>query len=83
MIADRLTYSKQNIPHYYVTVQVEVDNLLALRAKLNKHSTSKISVNDMVIKAASMAAVKVPQTNSSWMDDFVRQFKNVNMSVAI
>ena len=83
VIAERLTYSKQNIPHYYVTVQVSVDNLLKLRAKLNKHSGSKISVNDMVIKAASLAATNVPETNSSWMDDFVRQFTNVNMSVAV
>ena len=83
VIAQRLTHSKQNIPHYYVTVQVQVDSLMALRAKLNKHSASKISVNDMVIKAASLAAIKVPQTNSSWMDDFVRQFTNVNMSVAV
>lgn len=83
VIAERLTYSKQNIPHYYVTVQVSVDRLLQLRAKLNKHSGSKISVNDMVIKAASLAATKVPETNSSWMDDFVRQFTNVNMSVAV
>ena len=83
VIAERLTYSKQNIPHYYVTVQVQVDALLALRAKLNKHSTSKISVNDMVIKAASLAAINVPATNSSWMDDFVRQFSNVNMSIAV
>lgn len=60
-----------------------MDNLLALRAKLNKHSTSKISVNDMVIKACSLAAKNVPETNSSWMGDFVREFKNVNMSVAV
>lgn len=78
-----MTHSKQNIPHYYVTVQVQMDNLLALRGKLNKHSSSKISVNDMVIKAASLAATNVPETNSSWMGDFVRQFKNVNMSVAV
>lgn len=83
VIADRLTYSKQNIPHYYVTVSVEVDKLLALRGKLNKHASSKISVNDMVIKAASLASTKVPQTNSQWMDDFVRQFTNVNMCVAV
>ena len=66
VIAERLTYSKQNIPHYYVTVQVQMDKLMALRGKLNKHSSSKISVNDMVIKAASLAATKVPATNSSW-----------------
>ena len=83
VIAERLTYSKQNIPHYYVTVSVTMDKLIALRGRLNKHSTSKISVNDMVIKAASLACTNVPETNSSWMDDYVRQFKNVNMSVAV
>ena len=57
VIADRLSYSKQNIPHYYVTVAVSVDNLIKLRAKLNTVSKSKISVNDMVIKAASLASV--------------------------
>lgn len=60
IIAQRLTLSKDTIPHYYVTVECEVDKLLALRAKLNAHSESKISVNDMVIKAASLASVKVP-----------------------
>jgi pyruvate dehydrogenase E2 component (dihydrolipoamide acetyltransferase) len=83
VIADRLSYSKQNIPHYYVTVAVSVDNLIKLRAKLNNVAKSKISVNDMVIKAASMACVKVPDTNSSWMGDFIRRFKNVSMSVAV
>ena len=83
VIAERLTHSKQNIPHYYVTVSVNVDKLLALRGKLNKASSSKISVNDMVMKAASIAALKVPATNSSWQGDFVRQFNNVNMSFAV
>lgn len=66
VIAERLTFSKQNIPHYYVTVSVNVDKLLALRAKLNSASSSKISVNDLVMKAAALAALKVPETNSSW-----------------
>lgn len=66
VIAERLTHSKQNIPHYYVTVAVNVDKLLTLRGKLNKVSGSKISVNDLVMKAASIAALKVPATNSSW-----------------
>jgi pyruvate dehydrogenase E2 component (dihydrolipoamide acetyltransferase) len=83
IIADRLSYSKQNIPHYYVTIAVSVDNLIKLRARLNNVSKTKISVNDMVIKAASMASVKVPETNASWMGDFIRRFKNINMSVAI
>ena len=83
VIAERLTFSKQNIPHYYVTVSVSVDKLLALRARLNKVSASKISVNDLVMKASAMASIKVPQTNSSWQGDFVRQFDNVNMCIAV
>jgi pyruvate dehydrogenase E2 component (dihydrolipoamide acetyltransferase) len=83
VIADRLTFSKQNIPHYYVTVQVSVDNLMTMRAKLNKVSEVKLSVNDFVIKAASMASIKVPATNSSWHQEFIRQFKNVNMCFAV
>lgn len=72
VIADRLTYSKQNIPHYYVSYSMQVDNLMKLRAKLNKVSATKLSVNDFVIKAASMAAIKVPETNSSWMTEYIR-----------
>jgi pyruvate dehydrogenase E2 component (dihydrolipoamide acetyltransferase) len=83
VIAERLSFSKQNIPHYYVTVSVNVDNLLKLRGKLNNVSKTKISVNDMVIKAAALASVKVPEANSSWQGDFVRRYNNVNMSVAI
>jgi pyruvate dehydrogenase E2 component (dihydrolipoamide acetyltransferase) len=83
VIADRLSFSKQTIPHYYVSIDVEVDRLLALRAKLNKHSASKISVNDMIIKASSLAALKVPETNSSWQQDYIRVYKNVDMSVAV
>jgi pyruvate dehydrogenase E2 component (dihydrolipoamide acetyltransferase) len=83
VIAERLTFSKQNIPHYYVTISVSVDELLKIRARLNKVASSKISVNDMVIKAASLAATKVPETNSQWMDSHTRQFKHVNMCVAV
>jgi pyruvate dehydrogenase E2 component (dihydrolipoamide acetyltransferase) len=83
VIADRLSYSKQNIPHYYVTVSVHVDALMKLRARLNAVAKSKISINDMVIKAASLASVKVPETNSSWMGEHIRRYRNVNMSVAV
>ena len=83
VIAKRLTESKQQIPHYYVSIESEVDKLLSLRAKLNKIATQKISVNDMVVKAAALAAIKVPECNSSWQGDFIRQYKNVDMSVAV
>jgi pyruvate dehydrogenase E2 component (dihydrolipoamide acetyltransferase) len=56
---------------------------MKMRAKFNKVSAVKLSVNDFVMKAASMAAVKVPATNSSWMEGFIRQFRNVNMAFAV
>lgn len=69
--ADRLLQSKTTIPHYYVNIDCEMDKLMALREKLNKYSKSKISVNDMVIKAAALAAIRVPATNSSWQGEFI------------
>lgn len=83
VIADRLSYSKQNIPHYYVTVAVQVDALMKLRARLNAVAKTKISVNDMVVKAASLACVRVPETNSSWLGEAIRRYRNVNMCVAV
>jgi len=56
---------------------------LQLREKLNKHSTVKLSVNDFIIKAASLASIRVPATNASWQGEYIRQYKNVDMSVAV
>lgn len=64
-------------------IECNVDNLLSLRAKLNQTSSVKISINDMIIKAASLACIKVPETNSSWQGTFIRKYKNVDMSVAV
>jgi pyruvate dehydrogenase E2 component (dihydrolipoamide acetyltransferase) len=55
----------------------------SLRGRLNKMSPSKISVNDMMIKAGALAAIKVPAVNSSWMETVIRQYKNVDMSCAV
>ncbi|OEL34037.1 Dihydrolipoyllysine-residue acetyltransferase component 3 of pyruvate dehydrogenase complex, mitochondrial [Dichanthelium oligosanthes] len=87
VIANRLLQSKQTIPHYYLTVDTRVDKLIKLRSQLNPlQDTSggkKISINDLVIKAAALALCKVPECNSSWMDDFIRQYDNVNINVAV
>lgn len=75
-IAKRLLESKLTIPHFYITVDVNVDNLLKIRAKLNKKLAKKgvkISLNDFIIKATAMAALKVPQANSSWMGSSIRR----------
>ncbi|KAL6861680.1 hypothetical protein ACP4OV_017380 [Aristida adscensionis] len=85
--ANRLLQSKQTIPHYYLTVDTRVDKLIRLRSELNllqeTSSGKKISINDLVIKAAALALRKVPECNSSWMDDFIRQYHNVNINVAV
>ena len=81
--AERLTFAKQTIPHYYVEAEIEMDKVNVLRENLNKHSTSKITVNDMLIKACSLALLKVPLANSSWMGTHIRQYKDADISVAV
>lgn len=86
VIAKRLLESKQQIPHYYVTVQCSVDKLLKFREKVNKKlekQKKKVSVNDFIIKAAATACRHVPETNSYWMGNVIRQFDNVDVSVAV
>ncbi|XP_065179134.1 dihydrolipoyllysine-residue acetyltransferase component of pyruvate dehydrogenase complex-like [Sycon ciliatum] len=85
VIARRLTESKQSIPHYYLSVDAHMDNVLDIRADLNKSldGQAKLSVNDFVIKAAALACMKVPEVNSSWQDTFIRQYNNVDVSVAV
>ncbi|KAF9133956.1 pyruvate dehydrogenase complex dihydrolipoamide acetyltransferase component (E2), partial [Mortierella sp. GBA39] len=76
IIAQRLTESKQNVPHYYVTVEMEMDKVLKLREVLNKSSEDKykLSVNDFIVKASALALKAVPEANSSWMNDSIRQY---------
>uniref|UniRef100_F7BH52 Acetyltransferase component of pyruvate dehydrogenase complex n=1 Tax=Ciona intestinalis TaxID=7719 RepID=F7BH52_CIOIN len=84
--AKRLCESKQTIPHYYVTVDVEMDKTMALRKSFNQDLEKegiKVSVNDFLIKASAMACLKVPEANSSWRDTFIRQHNTVDMSIAV
>lgn len=93
IIARRLTESKQQVPHFYLTVEVELDALMAVRAQLNADAERKagkgnppaykISVNDMVIKAVGLAMRDKPNCNVSWYDDAIVQYNNVDISVAV
>nr|CAG4638565.1 EOG090X08YX [Cyclestheria hislopi] len=86
VIAKRLLQSKQSIPHYYLTVDVEMDSIMALREEFNKllgKDGGKLSVNDFIIKAAALACLKVPEVNSAWHDTFIRQYQTVDVSVAV
>lgn len=88
-IAKRLTQSKQSIPHYYLTVDISLDEVLALRERINsrlqkdKKAAAKLSVNDFLIKAIAKSCLDVPECNSAWMDSFVRQYATVDVSVAV
>ena len=84
-IAKRLLESKQSIPHYYVQVSVSMEEVTRLRKQFNTISPElpKLSVNDFVIKAAAAALKIVPQCNSSFHDQFIREHHNVDISVAV
>ncbi len=83
VIAKRLLESKQTVPHFYLSVDCRIDKLLALRADLNEGADSKVSVNDLVIKAAAAALKIVPAANASWTDDAIMLYENVDISVAV
>lgn len=83
VVANKLTHSKTTVPHYYVTVDVNMDKLLALRQQLNAAQDTKISVNDFVMKASALSMAKVPEVNSQWNGDFIRQFNDVHINVAV
>jgi pyruvate dehydrogenase E2 component (dihydrolipoamide acetyltransferase) len=84
-IATRLQESMNQNPHYFVAATVSVAKLLKLRHALNSSSDCKykLSVNDFLIKACAVACKKVPTVNSSWRDGYIRQFNNVDISVAV
>ncbi|XP_069732760.1 dihydrolipoyllysine-residue acetyltransferase component of pyruvate dehydrogenase complex, mitochondrial [Phaenicophaeus curvirostris] len=85
VIAQRLMLSKQTIPHYYLSIDVNMGEVLVLRKELNQEVSDniKLSVNDFIIKASALACLKVPEANSSWMDTVIRQNHVVDVSVAV
>ena len=84
VIAQRLQEAKREVPHFYLTVDCEVDALLETRAQLNERSDDySLSVNDFVIRAAALALRKVPAANASWVDGALRQYASADVSVAV
>ena len=84
-IAQRLTGSKQYVPHFYLTADVEMDALMDVRQQLNTHGAGqfKLSVNDFILKACAMGLAKHPAANAAWNEDSVVTFGNVDISVAV
>jgi pyruvate dehydrogenase E2 component (dihydrolipoamide acetyltransferase) len=89
VIARRLTEAKQTVPHFYLSMDVELDALLRLRAELNSKSPKdgpnayKLSVNDLIIKASALALRRVPGVNASFTEDGIALYDDVDISVAV
>ena len=90
-IARRLVESKQTIPHFYLTLDCELDALLSLREQINAGAAKdkdgkpafKLSVNDFVIKALAMALQRVPDANAVWAEDRILKLKHSDVGVAV
>jgi pyruvate dehydrogenase E2 component (dihydrolipoamide acetyltransferase) len=86
-IARRLTSAKTLIPHFYLTVDCRIDNLIATRLRLNeaapKENGYKLSVNDFVVKACALSLMRVPEVNASWTDTSMLRHKHADIGVAV
>ncbi|KAK3917418.1 Dihydrolipoyllysine-residue acetyltransferase component of pyruvate dehydrogenase complex, mitochondrial [Frankliniella fusca] len=81
-----LSSMRSTVPHYYLTVDVKMDEVMNLRKKLNSSLEKegiKLSVNDFIVKATALASKKVPEANSAWMDSFIREYHSVDVSIAV
>lgn len=85
VIAKRLMEAKQTVPHFYLTVDCDIDRLIKAREQINEKANGayKLSVNDFVIKACALALKQVPESNASWIDDQIYQYKSVDVAVAV
>jgi pyruvate dehydrogenase E2 component (dihydrolipoamide acetyltransferase) len=84
VIARRLTEAKQTVPHFYLTVDCEIDQLLKIRTEVNaKLEGGKVSVNDFVIRAVALALRKIPAANASWSDEAILQWNSIDIAVAV
>ena len=83
VIAKRTLEAKQQIPHFYLTVESNVDKLINLRKKINENNSVKVSFNDLIVKAIGLAMKKNPNTNVYWQDDKIYHLNNIDVSVAV
>ena len=83
VIAKRLRESKFSAPHFYLTMEINMDNAMSARTQLNEVSPVKISFNDLVVKAAALALRQHPAVNASWMGDKIRRYQHIHIGIAV
>lgn len=82
-VAERMVESVRTIPHFYLSVDCRIDALLALRKQINALDEAKISVNDLVIRAAALTLIERAEANVAWMGETIRHYKTADISVAV
>ena len=83
VIAKRTLEAKQKIPHFYLTIESNVDKLISLRSKINENNLVKVSFNDLIVKAIGLAMKKNPNTNVYWQNEKIHQLNDIDVSVAV
>ena len=83
IIAKRMQEAKATIPHFYLTVDCEIDSLLRMRKEINDNADLKVSVNDFVIKAVALTLMKVPAANASFSEDAILRWKTADIAIAV
>ena len=83
IIAKRLAESKFSAPHFYLTMEINMDNAVSARSQLNEVSPVKISFNDLVVKAAALALRQHPAVNASWLGDKIRRYHHIHIGIAV
>ena len=83
VIARRLAESKFTAPHFYLTMEINMDNAISARAQLNEVSPVKISFNDLAVKATALALRQHPAVNASWMGDKIRRYHHIHIGIAV
>ena len=83
VIAKRTLEAKQQIPHFYLTVESNVDKLIKIRKKINENNSIKVSFNDLIVKAISLAMKKNPNTNVYWQNNKIYKLNDIDVSVAV
>ncbi|WP_339044557.1 pyruvate dehydrogenase complex dihydrolipoamide acetyltransferase [Cardinium endosymbiont of Tipula unca] len=78
-----LTASKVAAPHFYLTISINMDKVVALRPELNIHAATKISINDLIVKATALALKRHPKINTAWLEDKIRFYQHVHIGVAV
>ena len=83
VIAKRTTETKQNVPHFYLSIESDADKLIEMRKKINENLNEKISINDILVKALAQAQFLNPATNVSWSDGKIIKYETINVSIAV